>query len=143
MSDSADEIRQRMEHVRREVGDDVKGIVETAKTLSDWRYYVKHHPWMCVGAAMALGFLVVPRKKRYDSAEAKELVSLLKKYNIGVTSPPSSGHGLLRALLGMAAPVAARTFMNLAQQRFAGGGFEPYGRGPERPSTFEEFNVPR
>jgi hypothetical protein len=37
MSDSADDIIQRMHAVRREVGNDVKGIVDTAKTLRDWR----------------------------------------------------------------------------------------------------------
>jgi len=145
MSDSADEIRQRMDRVRREVGDDVRGIVETARTLSDWRYHVRHHPWICVGAALALGFLVVPRRRKHvDSAEAKELVSLLKKYNVGVTGPPSSGKGLVRALIGMAAPALARSAMGLAQQRFSGSRVgREYEEGPERGSEFEQFNVPR
>lgn len=109
MSDSAEEIVKRMQHVRREVSDDVKGIVQTAKTLSDWRYHVKHHPWLCMGVALALGFLLVPKRKRIPTEEAKELIALLKKYNVGVTAPPTSTGGLLRTLVGVAAPALART----------------------------------
>jgi hypothetical protein len=74
MSDSAEDIVKRMQHVRRDVGEDVKGIVETAKTLTDWRYHVKHHPWACLGAALALGFAVAPRKRKIPSDDAKELI---------------------------------------------------------------------
>jgi hypothetical protein len=41
MSESADDIIERMQRVRRDVSQDVAGIVETAKTLTDWRYYVR------------------------------------------------------------------------------------------------------
>jgi hypothetical protein len=140
MSDSADEIRARMAHVRREVGDNVKGIVESARTLSDWRYHVKHHPWLCVGAAMALGFLLVPRRKHYDSAEARELIALLKKYNVGVTAPPASAKGLLRTVIGMAAPAVVRTAMNVAQNKFNAAAA---GSGQQRQPDYEEFNMPR
>src|SRR5688572_27832508 len=77
MSDSADDIVKRMQLVRRHVGEDVKGIVETAKTLSDWRYHVKHHPWILLGGAVAMGFLVAPKRRKIAGDEAKELVALL------------------------------------------------------------------
>jgi hypothetical protein len=142
MSDSAEDIVQRMQNVRRDAGDSVKGIVDTAKTLSDWRYHVKHHPWLCVGAAVALGFLVAPRKRKVDTGDAKELAALLKKYHVGVAPPSSSGNGLVRTLIGLAAPVAMRTFMSAAQNRFAGGQFaSPFGGGKE--PSYEDFNVPR
>jgi hypothetical protein len=141
MSDSAEEIVQRMQHVRREVGDDVKGIVETAKTLTDWRYHVKHHPWMCLGAAVAMGFFLAPRKRKIPSADAKELVALLKKYNVGVAAPSAAGNSLTRTLLGMAAPLVMRSVMSAAGQRF-GGQFGPPPPN-ERARAYEDIHVPR
>jgi hypothetical protein len=143
MSDSAEDIVSRMQHVRRDVGDDVRGIVETAKTLSDWRYHVKHHPWLCVSAAVALGFLIVPRRKRFPSEEAKELVALLKKYHVGVTAPPSPSGGLLRTLVGLAAPTLARTAMTIAQNRFSNLNASGFGRSGDEATEFDDWNVPR
>jgi hypothetical protein len=143
MSDSAEEIVKRMQNVRRHVGDDVKGIVETARTLSDWRYHVKHHPWLCVGLAFALGFLVVPKRKRIPSAEAKELISLLKKYNVGVTTPPSSAGGLLRTVISLAAPAVARTAMTIAQNRFAAMNAGQATHSPRESAEYDDSNVPR
>jgi hypothetical protein len=143
MSDSAEEIVKRMQHVRRDVGDDVKGIVETARTLSDWRYHVKHHPWLCVGLALALGFLVVPKRKRIPSAEAKELISLLKKYNVGVTTPPASAGGLLRTVISLAAPAVARTAMTIAQNRFAAMSSGHAAQSQRESAEYNDSNVPR
>lgn len=146
MSDSADDIVKRMQLVRRDVGDDVKGIVETAKTLSDWRYHVKHHPWILLGGAVALGFLVAPKRRKIPGGEAKELAALLKKYNVGVTSAPTAGKGFARSMLSIAAPFVMRSVMSAAQQRFSGGG--PLGSvfgspGEREEPAYEDFNIPR
>ena len=145
MSESADEIIGRMQHVRRHVSQDVAGIVETAKTLTDWRYHVKHHPWTLLGGALALGFLAAPRKKKIPSEDAKELVALLKKHNVSVAAPAAPAKGIAHTLLGMAAPLVMRQVMGLAQQRFGGAGslgsmFTPRD---EHPRHYEEANIPR
>src|SRR5687767_11637234 len=98
MDSSADDICRRMEAVRRTAGEEVETIVQSAKTLSDWRYYVKNHPFLLAGAAAGLGFLLIPRKKSAAPVadDAKELIELLKKHHVrGVTveGPPS---GLLK-----------------------------------------------
>jgi hypothetical protein len=145
MSDSAEEIVQRMQQVRQGVGDDVKGIVETAKTLTDWRYHLKHHPWLLVGGAVALGFLLAPRKRRIPNNDAKELAALLKKYNVSVATPATPSKSLFQTALGMAMPFAMRSLMSVAQNRFAGDG-GPLGAmfGGERPARdYEDFNIPR
>ncbi len=146
MSDSADDIVRRMQLVRRDVGDDVKGIVETARTLSDWRYHVKHHPWILLGGAIALGFLVAPKRRKIPGDEAKELAALLKKYNVGVTSPTSAGKGFAASMLSIAAPFVMRSVMSAAQQRFSGAGplgsmFGGAGGGEE--AVYEDFKIPR
>jgi len=141
MSDSADDIVKRMQDVRREVSDDVKGIVRSAKTLTDWRYHVRHHPWLCVGLALGAGFLVVPRKKHVPAADARQLAELLKKYNVAVQPQHAAGGGLLKALVGMAMPLIGRAAMTMAQNRMAAlqsGAFTP---GDEEETS--HFHVPR
>jgi hypothetical protein len=111
-----------MQDVRRDVGEDVRGIVETAKTLSDWRYYVKNHPWACVGAALAAGFVLAPRGRHKAPPDMQELAALLKKYNVPVAPPRAGNQGLARTLVGLAAPIVMRTVMTAAQQRFGANG---------------------
>ena len=145
MSDSADDIVRRMREVRREMSDDVRGIVDTAKTLSDWRYYVKNHPWACVGAAVALGFLVAPRKRPQATPDMQELAALLKKYNVNVAPPRAGNQGFARTLIGMAAPVLMRTVMSAAQNRVAAGGspLSSFFAGPRDEAPAESLNIPR
>lgn len=147
-----------MESVRRTAGEEVETIVQSAKTLSDWRYYVKHHPFLLAGAAAGLGFLLIPRKKSPSETttpdQTKELIELLKKHHVsGVTveGPPS---GFLKAVVGVATPFLIRTAMNFAQTQLASGNWNSLfgGRRPdstdrheedEAEQTFEEFNIPR
>lgn len=152
MDSSADDICRRMEAVRRTAGEEVETIVQSAKTLSDWRYYVKNHPFLLAGAAAGLGFLLIPRKKS-PPAPAKELIELLKKHHVrGVTveGPPS---GLLKTIAGIATPFLIRTAMDVVQSRMAAGGGDwssLFGGGKATPpadegveQSFEEFNIPR
>jgi ElaB/YqjD/DUF883 family membrane-anchored ribosome-binding protein len=146
MGDSAEDIRRQMQDVRRSAAEEVRELVDTAKTLTDWRYHVKHHPWICAGTALALGFLIVPRKRHVQSEEAKELIALLKKYNVGVTAPgESTNKGMVKTMIGAAVPIVARAAVNLAQQRLAtGGGLGSLlGGGRRRETPFEEFHTPR
>jgi hypothetical protein len=158
MSDSADDIVKRMQDVRREVGVNVQGIRDSAKTLSDWRYYVKNHPWMCVGAVATLGFLLVPAKRKaVPTEDAKELVELLKKHNLNAAPTAAASQGLAATVIGMAAPFVVRAATQAAQQYFKDGSgplasvFSGFGKarpGDEVEPTddegaFQDFNIPR
>ena len=57
-------ILQRMKDVRRDLDEDVQEIVEGARDMGKWRYYVRTYPWLCLGAAVAAGYLIVPRRSR-------------------------------------------------------------------------------
>src|SRR4051812_24847011 len=117
MDSRADDIRRQMEDVRLTAGAEVESIVQSAKTLTDWRYYVKNHPVLLASAAAGLGFLLIPRKRSAPAKatdDAKELIELLKKHHVsGVTveGPPS---GLVKTAIGLATPFIIRTVMNLA-----------------------------
>jgi hypothetical protein len=136
MSD-ADDILARMQHVRRDVGDDVHQVVQNAKRLTDWRHHVRKHPWACVGAAFAAGFLAFPKPRRIANEETKELIALLKRHNIALPADSaSSRHGMMGALLSTAMPVAVRLGMSLVNQRLNAG--PTPGRAQAPPSTFNQ-----
>jgi len=139
MADSGDDIAERMQHVRKNVGEDVKGIVENARTLADWRYHVKHHPWLCVGAALALGYLVVPKRKPVVTGDAKELLALLRKGDVHLTRHGlADNRGLVRTLLATAAPALLRGAMNLAAHKLNAG---PHASDLSRPPT-QDMSAP-
>ena len=69
-SDAAqpDEIRDRMAMIRQRIDEQSDEVVAQVNELSDWRSYVRRHPWVSVGAAAALGFVLVPSRAK-PSAE--------------------------------------------------------------------------
>tara|TARA_E500000305_G_scaffold95043_1_gene84427 strand:- start:281341 stop:281844 length:504 start_codon:yes stop_codon:yes gene_type:complete len=75
----ANEIRQAMHEIRCELDDDVSQIKQSASTLTDWQYYIRHYPWACVGAAAAFGFMIVPRKLKVSNPYTDELLKLARK----------------------------------------------------------------
>ena len=154
MDNPADDICRRMEAVRRTAGEEVETIVRSARTLSDWRYYVKNHPFLLAGAAAGLGFLLIPKKKSpsptFAPDDTRELIELLKKHHVsGVTldGPPK---GLLKTFAGLATPILLRTALNFAQSQMSSGAdwrsvFGGRAAPPdiEAEQSFEEFNIPR
>jgi len=56
----AKQIRQQMRAVRRELQDDVKDVVLQTRRLTEWRHFVRSHPWLLLAAGVSLGYLLVP-----------------------------------------------------------------------------------
>jgi hypothetical protein len=59
----AEEIRERMALIRQRIDEQSDEVVSQVSALSDWRSYVRRHPWVSVGAAAALGYVLVPSRK--------------------------------------------------------------------------------
>ena len=59
----AEEIQQAMRRVRCNLGNDVENLVQQARDATDWRCYVRRHPWACMGAMAVAGYFCVPRGK--------------------------------------------------------------------------------
>ena len=55
--DEGEEILRQMREVRAELRDDVQELVGSAREMADWTTYVRAYPWLCAGAAFALGAL--------------------------------------------------------------------------------------
>jgi hypothetical protein len=60
---NAKEIVRDMRTVRRELRDDVQDVVGRARTLVDWRHYVRAHPWIFMTVGLAAGFLLAPTRQ--------------------------------------------------------------------------------
>ena len=58
-----DEIRQRMAQIRREMHHDVSTVVSDVGDAFDWRSTLRKHPYITIGAGLALGYFLVPRRK--------------------------------------------------------------------------------
>jgi hypothetical protein len=56
----AEEIQRQMQSVRSSLRADVKELVENARDMTDWHYYVRRYPWAAVAAAAGVGFLITP-----------------------------------------------------------------------------------
>jgi hypothetical protein len=57
-----DGIRQQMALIRRELHQDVSGVVSGVVGAVDWRSILQRHPWTSVGAAALVGYLIVRRR---------------------------------------------------------------------------------
>ena len=61
---TGDEIRERMAIIRLRIDEQSDEVVAQVNALSDWRSYVRRHPWVSVGAAAVLGYVLVPSKAK-------------------------------------------------------------------------------
>lgn len=109
-TNEAQRIQHDMAAMRREVQSDVGEIVEDARTLTDWRYYVQTYPWQCLAAAGAIGYLLVPKRLNVSSPDAKTLRELAAKNRLVVTpkSESRAQSGIGGTLLHLLANAAMR-----------------------------------
>lgn len=55
-------IRKQSSKLRRHLERDVDGLRNQAQELLDWKHYVRKYPVATIGAAVVLGYLLVPRR---------------------------------------------------------------------------------
>ena len=115
----ADVIRQEMAHVRGTLDENVQEFVDGAKNLTNWRFYVKSAPWGAVGAAAALGFMIVPKRVEIVPPNADEIAKLAKRHQIVVEHAAKSEarrSGPAQVVLTMIANAALRAATAYASQ---------------------------
>ena len=95
---SAERLRRDMRTVRQGLNNDAKDVAASARRLRDWRHYVHAHPWACVGACVAIGYLAIPKKTNVIKPRLKDLEQLAKRNELVVkrASDTASSHGLGR-----------------------------------------------
>lgn len=121
---TGDQICQEMAQIRGGLGEEVEGIVVNARQLANWRYYVRTFPWASLGAAGAIGYMLVPRRLEIISPDADTLAKLAKDNRLVVEHKPTAeekpsataavagllGNILLRAALAYAGQQAGKIF---------------------------------
>lgn len=68
-----DDIRQQMARLRFNLHTDVSGVISETREIFDWRQYLRASPLLWSAAALAAGYLLVPRKKPRVSELVEEL----------------------------------------------------------------------
>jgi hypothetical protein len=121
VTNDVDDIRRQMALIRMHLHHDVRGVVAGAEAASDWRHYVRHYPWTILAAATAVGFLVVPRRRRSVRATAEAAATAAaEKVKESLETPPKAGSaaqarsGILGAALGFLGPLALRVAQSYA-----------------------------
>jgi hypothetical protein len=77
-----DEIRWQMAQIRHDLHQDVasvvsgvSGVVDEVTEVMDWRSVLRNHPFIATGAALAVGYLIVPRRAKQVVLSQNHLVS--------------------------------------------------------------------
>ncbi len=115
--DSAEQVQREMREVRAELRENVQDIVDQAGELTDWQAYVKAYPLLSVGAAAAIGYLLIPSRPTVIQPNPQELMALVKSNQIPLrVEPPPMRPGIFSALAGMAGNALLQTGMAIASQ---------------------------
>jgi hypothetical protein len=133
------DIQRRMAQVRHELHVEVREVVQGAHSLTDWRSRVRNHPWLTLGAAAAVGYLIVPKRREAPTVLAVSAPAAAPAP--AVPAPPERprrrGWGILGAAFSLLGPIAVRAAQNYAVQAMEQwlaaqprGGPAPSGLGP-------------
>jgi len=150
-SNDIDSIRQQMAQIRHELHQDIRSVVENAEAATDWRRYYRMYPWPSLAVAFAVGYLIVPTRRRKsprdlltraDLAQVRESVQEVKE-----PAKKAAGKGVMGALFAMLLPVVVRAAQGYAVQYFEtwlaqqqnvlaslGAAAHPAPGGPGRPA---------
>ena len=118
------DIQRRMAQIRRDLHEDVREAVKGAQSLTDWRSQVRNHPWLALGAAAAIGYLIVPKWRRPETATfvtvnpgAAAGLGAAPSAPASPSSPPRKVRsGILGSAFSLLAPIAVRAAQNYAIQ---------------------------
>lgn len=125
----ADAVRARMQQIRCEIDQDLKEMTASARSMVDWKHYVKTHPWVCLGTAAALGFLIVPKRSTAIHPDLAALTELARSGRLVAEPAPAAARGFVDALLATVASIAVRKAIGLLGQSAA----QLLGIGPDAP----------
>lgn len=107
---TAKEIQQQMAAIRSHMSVDLREIRDSSETMLDWRYYMKRYPLPMVSAAVAVGYLIVPRRIQVVRPDAETLAKLAKEDELVVKQKAEAKpeKGLAGLALGLLSNVLLR-----------------------------------
>ena len=117
--------------LRRELDGGVEHVAESARAMTDWTFYVRRFPWVAVGLAAAVGFLLVPRKKTSVAPTAEQLAELAKNKQFWadaaseIKPPPSMLKGFAATIATIAVRAAIAYVGEMLRAKAAGPASDP------------------
>jgi hypothetical protein len=108
-----------MARIRYDLHDDVRGIVENAKVITDWKYYVRRYPWACMAGVAALGYLAVPKRLEIVRPDPETLAELARTNRLVVNpqAQPKPRGGTVGSMFGFLANTFVRAAMGYMGQQ--------------------------
>ncbi len=125
-----EQIRRQMAQIRMELHQDMQGVVRGTEAATNWQYYVRHYPWPSLALALAVGYLIVPRRHRsvHEVAEeaAEEATAAVRQTpRKKQAAPRADGEtvqekkkkaGLMGIVFGFLGPIVLRAAQSYAAQ---------------------------
>lgn len=107
---TADDIRRQMHITRQRVRAEVNEVVDGAKQLADWRFYPRQFPWLTLGAATAVGFAAIPRRREPVAPDIKALEAFAREHKLEIEPGKSTARkaGVMGAVLATAGSALLR-----------------------------------
>lgn len=106
-----DQIRREMARIRTDLHFGVQQTVEGVRSLTDFTSYIRNAPWLSIGLAVAVGFILVPGRRRSEGREPE-----IRYLAASEEERPRRRKGLVRAAIGLVAPLAIRGAQHYAME---------------------------
>jgi hypothetical protein len=118
--ETIEQVREEMRQIRSNLDDEVATFVHSTKVLFDWRSYIRHAPWLCLGAATVAGYLLVPSKPRVVTPTADQMAELAKHSRVTIPEGgvQAKAKSLTQELAGVALGMLVRAGLSVATQQF-------------------------
>jgi len=114
---SAEQIQREMREVRADLRGNVQEMVDQASGLTDWQEYVKAYPWVSLGAAAVVGYLLVPSRPTVIQPSPQQLLELAKSQQVPVKMEQTPARpGFVGTLAGLAGNALLQTGMAVFTQ---------------------------
>lgn len=113
-------MQERMQGIRGDIDQGLVDVSASARSMVDWKHYVKTYPWLCLGAAAALGFLFVPKRSGAIPASATSPAESPETDRGAADSAPSAVRGVVDMLVAAAVSFAVRETAAYVGQAAAG-----------------------
>lgn len=88
---SADDLRQRMAQIRSASHGDVDTIMDGLRQNLDWRYHLQRHPWAFAGAAVLVGYWLIPKGRAKALLDTAAIKKLAEELNLPLKSEQKKG----------------------------------------------------
>ena len=110
-------ILRRMEEVRCDLDEVAQEIAESARDLGDWHHYVRNYPWVSVGVACTIGYVIVPRRREGFHAVNRSLDELVDHSRLLAKSHPPSKSGVRSSMFMFAGNLLWRSVLSFATRK--------------------------